>query len=143
MTKLNFKLRKPVKKAWLKALRSGEYKQARYSLRRETPEGGYKYCCLGVLCDLHRKIVKKAGANWTRPSTYGEDDSYVLPIPVIKWAFEIVPQTKAKVKKRRITKESLCGLADPILPDHTSLVDLNDKKQYSFTKIAQKIEKYL
>jgi hypothetical protein len=38
-------------KELVKALRSGEYKQTKESLRNE--EG---YCCLGVACDLYGKI---------------------------------------------------------------------------------------
>ena len=37
-----------IKTKWLKALRSGEYKQGHGALQGE--EGGY--CCLGVLCDI-------------------------------------------------------------------------------------------
>ncbi len=39
-----------IKAKWLEALRSGEYQQGRRQLRK-----GDTYCCLGVLCDLHRK----------------------------------------------------------------------------------------
>lgn len=41
------------KSKWIKALKSGEYKQARASLKKR----GKKMCCLGVLCDV-------AGAKW-------------------------------------------------------------------------------
>lgn len=34
---------------WISALRSGEYEQARFQLRRESPSGKNSYCCLGVL----------------------------------------------------------------------------------------------
>jgi hypothetical protein len=36
-----------LKAKWVKALRSGEYKQARKKLR-----DGENYCCLGVLCQI-------------------------------------------------------------------------------------------
>ncbi len=36
-----------LKAQWLKALRSGEYRQGEFRLR----DGG-QYCCLGVLCDI-------------------------------------------------------------------------------------------
>lgn len=36
------------KQKWVKALRSGEYKQGTGQLRNSKAE----YCCLGVLCDL-------------------------------------------------------------------------------------------
>lgn len=38
---------KQVREAWIKALRSGEYKQTKSYLRKDD-----SYCCLGVLCDL-------------------------------------------------------------------------------------------
>lgn len=39
-----------IKAKWVAALRSGEYKQGMYVLRR-----GDAFCCLGVLCDLRAK----------------------------------------------------------------------------------------
>lgn len=39
-------------KKWLDALRSGEYKQSKRSLRDS--ELGCAYCCLGVLCEVDR-----------------------------------------------------------------------------------------
>ena len=40
-----------VKKVWLEALRSGEYKQGAYTMCRVDSEGAYSFCCLGVLAD--------------------------------------------------------------------------------------------
>lgn len=45
-----FKLKPAVKTAWLAALRSGDYQQGRFNLRRSSA-----FCCLGVLCDLAAK----------------------------------------------------------------------------------------
>lgn len=42
-------MKQEVKKAWTKALRSGEYEQGYFRLRN--PETN-SYCCLGVLCDV-------------------------------------------------------------------------------------------
>lgn len=53
------KLDPEIKAKWLRALRSGEYEQARSVLK--SPQGGF--CCLGVLADV-------CGAKWsemTRP----------------------------------------------------------------------------
>jgi len=40
-------MKKNVAKKWVKALRSGKYKQSREMLKNS---GGY--CCLGVLCEI-------------------------------------------------------------------------------------------
>lgn len=37
-----------IKRKWVEALRSGEYKQGRQQLRTASDE----FCCLGVLCDV-------------------------------------------------------------------------------------------
>lgn len=53
MTKIKktstFALRADTKRKWLKALRSGKYKQTRGSLYDDI-DGGY--CCLGVMCKV-------------------------------------------------------------------------------------------
>jgi len=61
-----------IKQKWIKALRSGKYKQGIYELQNED-----KFCCLGVLCDLY---TKGTGKMWKR------DAQDVLPREVIKWA---------------------------------------------------------
>lgn len=40
-----------VKRVWLEALRSGEYKQGRGTMCRVDDNGAYSFCCLGVLAD--------------------------------------------------------------------------------------------
>ncbi len=39
-------------KTFVNALYSGDYTQAKGSLRKETDDGSYTYCCLGVATDL-------------------------------------------------------------------------------------------
>jgi len=46
------KLKVEVKKAWLLALRSGDYKQASQALKTISLDDIVAYCCLGVLCAL-------------------------------------------------------------------------------------------
>jgi hypothetical protein len=51
------KLPKAFKAKWLKALRSGEYKQGRSRLKKKT-DTGFEFCCLGVACEVAKsKIV--------------------------------------------------------------------------------------
>ena len=44
-------MKKNIAKKWIKALRSGDYKQGRHHLKDD--KGGY--CCLGVLCEITKK----------------------------------------------------------------------------------------
>jgi hypothetical protein len=46
---------------WIKALRSGDYKQTRGTLKGELPDGGTGYCCLGVLAEIMGYEVEKQG----------------------------------------------------------------------------------
>ena len=84
---------KKIKTRWLKALRSGKYKQGKQTLRTKDGE----YCCLGVLCDLYAKSVegKSKKAKWFKtsygiwqfnPGRRAEKNEAVLPPAVIKWA---------------------------------------------------------
>jgi len=69
-----------VKKLWLKDLRSGEYKQGQERLK--DPEGNY--CCLGVLCDLHRKETNEE--DWDGKGNYYFGEDKYLPPVVQEWA---------------------------------------------------------
>jgi hypothetical protein len=91
---------------WVAALRSGDYVQARGTLRgpAEDDAGAVGYCCLGVLCDLHREFIESqvgpGHAEWVptaemksvgvarimayRSGSYQAEG--VLPGPVKEWA---------------------------------------------------------
>lgn len=53
------------KRKWIKALRSGKYKQGTDYLKR-----GDEFCCLGVLCDL---VKDELGADWEIQRIYHSD----------------------------------------------------------------------
>lgn len=77
-----------IKKSWIKALLSKKFKQGRGELK--TSDG--RYCCLGVLCELHRRDhnkTHKKKLRWDRPD--GEGMGYcgvsgTLPEKVMDWA---------------------------------------------------------
>ncbi len=114
-------MKQEIKELWVKALRSGEYKQTRKRLRRDDDT----CCCLGVLCDLH--LIETGEGVWEAqgegPWTYrmvgGGESSAFTPGGVEKWA----------------------GLN----VDHAAgnLMDLNDRQKKSFAVIADYIEKEL
>lgn len=75
-----------IKKMWVEALRSGKYKQAKQNLKTADS----KFCCLGVLCELHRKNCEKPDkwkSQWQR-FYYANQGNYI-PLTVRQWA-EIV-----------------------------------------------------
>jgi len=88
-----------VKKMWLDALRSGEYKQGQNVLHAYNSVGDERFCCLGVLCDIavkHNVVARSEEAKTNYPEidgyntagfSYGWQSAMVdLPVEVIKWA---------------------------------------------------------
>ena len=110
-----------IKKLWVDALRSGDYKQGLSALEYVEVRDNHEHvvhCCLGVLCDVY---TKQTGKDWHFDKT-----CEFLPEPVMRWA----------------------GLEnmDPVLPslddehsDRVSCSDANDAP-VSFDKIADAIE---
>ena len=124
----------PNAQKWVDALRSGEYKQTRESLRND--EGNEpKFCCLGVACDLYAKETNVDG--WQKIETgvntlykfVSEESSSeaALPRPVAEW----------------LGLNSVEGEFDPELAGLRvcTLIALNDDRdRYDFKKIADIIE---
>lgn len=52
-------MKKEVAKKWVKALRSGKYKQGKGYLKQLDSKNEPKHCCLGVLCELYDQQMKK------------------------------------------------------------------------------------
>lgn len=46
-------------KKWIKALRSGKYKQGKGYLKQFNSKNEPRHCCLGVLCELYDQQMKK------------------------------------------------------------------------------------
>jgi hypothetical protein len=115
VTKRTYKARR---EKWLRALESGEYKQARRALQKN---GGF--CCLGVACDLFAKKVK------AYIHTYEDGSVDYVDLP---------PAVRDHLGMR--TTNGMYGFADtdgPVL----DLMHLNDAKRWSFKQIAAFIRK--
>ena len=71
-----------IKQKWVSALRSGDYQQGQYCLRKED-----KFCCLGVLCDLY---IKENHLEWelvNNRNYYGFQYKVAdLPPSVVEWS---------------------------------------------------------
>ena len=107
-----------IKKMWVEALRSGEYKQTTGALRQLDMDSALPcYCCLGVLCDL----AVKAGV--TNP--FYENHTACLPTSVYKWAGLDTPDPEVPLGSDKIG---------------TPLTRLNDELRMDFKTIADHIE---
>ena len=111
------------RKIWIKALRSGKYKQAKAVLEDSTTGG---MCCLGVAC-------KVLGAQRT-PSDgeirYGKGSIGALP-PGVQLALGF----KTNSGDFSIGHRKLDNLV------FSSLIELNDDKGWTFSEIADFVEK--
>ena len=91
-------MKQNVMKKWVKALRSGKFKQGSGTLKQFNKKGQTQHCCLGVLCELYNETMKK-NKKKTLPETVCDNDrdfshGYCrfggkkedLPKDVMKWA---------------------------------------------------------
>ncbi len=114
-----------IKQLWVSSLRSGEYKQGKYVLKVND-----LFCCLGVLCDLHRKHSDNP-KEWRKiiinekESIHYNSSTTTLPKVVSDWA--------GLSSFNPIIKE---------LGEIMTLAELNDSGK-TFIEIADIIEKYL
>lgn len=130
----NEKLDPKFKKKWVKALRSGNYKQAIGSLQRvkahpEEREAKLGFCCLGVACDL---VNPKGWIIQNGLASYQAVDSLGRRNPSID---DCGPQSAGLPEYTR----KLINL--PRL-EQSLLIKMNDDGS-SFKKIANYIEKNL
>lgn len=94
-------MNKKVMKKWVKALRSGKYKQGQGTLKQYKSKDQAKHCCLGVLCELYneemsKKKKKKLSEKLIQPDSYYHSSFHglvefnksrdYLPNKVTKWA---------------------------------------------------------
>lgn len=114
-------MKKNIKAKWLKALRSGEYKQGRKELRT-CEVGGDRFCCLGVLTDLYKKDkeISWEEATGNNPGTLNES--------VAEWA--------------GIDIEKLGNVVNIKRSKFSCLSEMNDKGR-SFKQIANVIDNNL
>ena len=125
-------MKKDIAKKWVKALRSGKYKQGQSYLKQFNGRGEPNHCCLGVLCELYNDTMKKNHKKSLNTKIrHGYSGDYIsfnkkegeLPRVVMKWS----------------------GVNDPIgrfgdLSNIGSLADMNDCGK-TFKTISNFIEK--
>jgi len=117
---------------WVKALRSGKYKQAPNYLYNPDMDG---YCCLGVACSVKRLPVLSPSGGW-------------LPLPsgntlITDWYEQARLKDKESTFHVTYTLPILAG--DGMALSLTYLNDLTDSKGYhkfTFSQIADLIERF-
>ena len=117
------------RKLWIEALRSGEYRQARSTLCKVPAPPStdpVSYCCLGVACEVFRKMEPEQGARWLDnqfvDQSGGVSGSRMTRV-VSKWL---------DMRDNPNVKTTEWG--------GTDLISLNDGRNYNFNQIADVIE---
>lgn len=128
-------MKKEVAKKWVKALRSGKYKQGEGCLKQtDIPKNKTYHCCLGVLCELYNEQMTKSKKKKLNDvvDKHGlhsfDKDIEVLPDSVVQWS-----GLDGKTGHFR----NIINYDDY---DYASLAAMNDLG-CSFKKIANTIEK--
>ena len=118
-------MNKDIKKLWVDALLSGEYKQGFRSLKNQNDQ----FCCLGVLCDVHQKL---------HPENVWVKDDKVLSINYSYMKHKA--SIPAKVKKWSALQSDvifdIAGIKD-------NLISHNDIHQHTFELIGNAINEQL
>lgn len=134
----NKKMNPRIKKLWVDTLRSNTVKQGFETLCfLETKTNEYKFCCLGVLCEIYNSEMKRLHKKQLKIDIYYTNNSKTvysynnesgsLPIEVQEWSGLYTSCGSFKDISWASSKD-------------TSLAHLNDAG-VSFEKIAQIIEK--
>lgn len=150
-------MKKRVLTKWLKALRSGKYKQGRGALCQVDKKGNESFCCLGVLCDLYNKEQKRNKKRTLSVETVGPTDwlvGEISPEPHLVKLYESCDGTLPEevIKWAGFRKQNSCGDFWGMEANYEDapeeLINLNDGssllklKSHNFNQIADIIEEY-
>jgi len=119
---------KEAMRAWVDALRSGEFQQGQKRLYNADEDS---YCCLGVLC----VVAKREGAIEHLPWEHPDITQYqvsVLNREVSEWVF-------GSLGKDSFADDIVIAQAEPIT--RITAVRANDALGWGFRRIADEIEK--
>lgn len=124
-----------IKQKWLEALRSGEYKQGQSALREND-----RFCCLGVLCNLHAEAHPEFAAKQKNSSEYDGQLGH-LPVSVQKWSGLTSSDGHIEELPFRVRASAATGDEREVFRrgSFTSLTSMNDEG-CNFRQIADVIE---
>lgn len=142
-----------IKALWIDALRSGDYTQARGTLRETDREGNtVGYCCLGVLTELAVEAgvaTRKGRADGSpntctyyhsanNPEEWGENSGLLRSVR--EWA-GMEDSSGTLTEEVVATRTYHNGYEEVSVDDsYNSLIGLNDSAGYTFAQIADVIE---
>ncbi len=112
-----------VKNLWLAALRGDDYNQGRSALRTFTNHLT-KYCCMGVLCDIHSQ---ETNTPWCDDNTYLGQFAF-LPEEVQEWAGLIKDNPWVVNPDGKNGKSTLAALNDTHRLDFSAIAGLIEKE---------------
>ena len=122
-------MKKEIAKKWIKALRSGKYKQGKGYLKQFNSKNEPRHCCLGVLCELYDQQMKK-----NHKKTFHSE--HMISIA----GTDFIRINKHDGGLPKVVKE-WAGISHCLgMIEHTYLADLNDYGK-KFSTIADIIEK--
>ena len=84
-------MKRDVADKWAAALRSGDYTQGKEALH-----AGGAFCCLGVLCDLHRKEVGGEWCKYQSPEVHVRDGTLTYMTASGDWDYSLLPEEVAE-----------------------------------------------
>lgn len=117
-----------IKQQWVDALTSGEFEQGHEVLRQTHDDGAVGFCCLGVLCELHRRATNGA---WDLDRYMGAET--LPPDAVVKWA-GLQGEEDFKIRLRNGRTVFLTDANDGLVST------LSTVRQHTFREIAALIK---
>lgn len=132
------------------ALRSGEFRQAKYTLRNINKDGSFRYCCLGVACEIwHRETGKgrwERGGEYENASERSKSDIstfYEGPGEFANWNIATIPSVVSEYfGLGQETGDKAAGLFCQMtdLSVATNMIRANDELDKDFAAIADFVD---
>lgn len=121
-----------IKEKWIVALRSGKFPQGNSVLKKHHFETGtFRFCCLGVLCDVVDPTKWQRDAEINYSSIYKFDDLYEKDNTSYSWQDS---QSTTQLPYHMMDELGLTR------DQCTRLMEMNDAEDKNFNEIADWIE---
>ena len=127
-------MKQSIMKKWVRALRSGKYKQGKGTLKQYNRKGEAEHCCLGVLCELYNQQMRKNKKKTLTETTHENNSDFTCGYTRFGGRCDDLP----KIVREWSGMKTGIGIIDENKKDN-NLVDFNDSG-YSFKNIAYIIE---